>query len=81
MEGGRGRGQLRAAEGEPGRTARQGDWAAAQTGWRGDGGQETRRGRGGGRETQEDGDLEGGHRDSETIQGTVMGGQRNGGAL
>lgn len=41
--GGRGWGQLRAAEGEPGRMARQDGWAAAQAGWRGDsdGGGET----------------------------------------
>lgn len=45
--GGRGWGQLRAAEGEPGRMARQDGWAEAQAGWRGDSG--------GGEETQGEG--------------------------
>lgn len=46
LRGGRGWGQLRAAEGEPGRTARQGGWATAQAGWRGAGGRETQKGEG-----------------------------------
>lgn len=58
--GGRRWGQLRAAEGEPGRRARQGGWAVAQAGWRL---WQRRHGRGrktepGGQETQEDGDTD-----------------------